>query len=183
MKTTLNQHNPPEHIISLPFSLHSFIFTFTTATACRLDSPLKLYWSTNCSQNSHTSLSRERKKKKKNGEKNPHWCLYTLKLTGSKSHRVQQRDNTGHSVRTCCMQKPPSSKLCSTSSRLLFKFKGGDWVKAMTIESPHHSHKFASCKPHPVRERERERERETHTHTHTERERERGQIRKHWSFP
>ena len=45
--------------------------------------------------------------------------------------------------------------LCSTSSKLLFKWKGVDWAEAMTKESPHHSHKFASWKPHPVRERER----------------------------
>lgn len=49
--------------------------------------------------------------------------------------------------------------LCSTSLKLLFKLKGVDWLRAMTTESPHHSHKFASSKPHPAREREREGER------------------------
>lgn len=51
--------------------------------------------------------------------------------------------------------------LCSTSLKLLFKLKGVDWLRAMTTESPHHSHKFASSKPHPAREREREGERES----------------------
>lgn len=52
--------------------------------------------------------------------------------------------------------------LCSTSLKLLFKLKGVDWLRAMTTESPHHSHKFASSKPHPASERERGRERGSH---------------------
>ena len=169
-KAHLTHNSNPAHLSKTHHKSPSALSfsPFTTATRTQTLTHLwNFYWSTNCSQ-THTRLPPHASNPKR-----------------SKRHRVQHTDTQHRSQGTystrCLQKKPPSSKsrlkLCSECcfapppSKLLFKLKGVDWVKAMTIESPHHSHKFASWKPHPVREREGERERERERGRERERER------------
>jgi len=96
------------------------------------------------------------KRRKKN------WCRYTHTRWNWRDPRVTEC-STGHTERRRRRPpKPPSSspsslcaQLCSTSFKLLFKSKRCGLSRS--YDYTHHSHKFASWKPHPERERERER--------------------------
>lgn len=93
-------------------------FLLFMADTCKVHSPLKLYRSLKYSLTFLQTFLWE-EKVEKNKRRRKAWCLYMLKLMRSKSHRVQHKDNRGHSVRayTLPAKKPQSSvthsKLCS----------------------------------------------------------------------
>lgn len=166
-----------------PCSLTSFIFTFVCAATYKLHSAPKLKASKICSH-THTHLWEETDKseplKPRHAQSEEIQKSESSESAAQSQHRSQQRAYlllTKASELKSELKLCSKRLLCSTSLKLLFKLKGVDWLRAMTTESPHHSHKFASSKPHPAREREGGKEREGGREGVTQ------QKGKHWSFP